>query len=34
VSLTGVVHPIFINFLVPDGISITVTGTARAQLVF
>lgn len=33
VSLTGVVHPIFINFLVPEGIPITVTGTARAQLV-
>lgn len=33
VSLTGVVHPMFINFLVPDGIVITATGTARAQLV-
>lgn len=33
VTLTGVVHPIFINFLIPEGITITVTGTARAQLV-
>lgn len=33
VFLTGVVHPMFINFLVPDGITLTVTGTARAHLV-
>jgi hypothetical protein len=33
VRLTGVVHPMFINFLVPGGITITVTGTARAHLV-
>lgn len=32
VSITGVVHPLFINFLVPEGISITVTSTARANL--
>ncbi|HEV7168917.1 MAG TPA: pilus assembly protein TadG-related protein [Micrococcaceae bacterium] len=32
VSLTAVVHPIFINFLVPDGIAITATSTARSQL--
>ncbi|MHA7305430.1 pilus assembly protein TadG-related protein [Arthrobacter sp. TMN-49] len=32
VSITGVVHPMFINFLVPEGISITVTSTARANL--
>ncbi|MGA7206727.1 MAG: pilus assembly protein TadG-related protein [Specibacter sp.] len=33
VRLSGVVHPLFINFLVPGGIAITVTGTARAHLV-
>lgn len=33
VSLTGVVHPMFISALVPAGIRITVTGTARAELV-
>lgn len=33
VVVTGVVHPLFINFLVPAGIPITVTGTARANLV-
>lgn len=32
VSITGVVHPLFINFLVPEGIAITVTSTARANL--
>lgn len=32
VSLSAVVHPMFINFLVPDGIGITVTSTARANL--
>lgn len=32
VAVTGVVHPLFINFLVPEGISITVTSTARANL--
>lgn len=32
VTLTGVVHPLFINFLVPEGIAITVTSTARANL--
>ena len=32
VSLGAVVHPLFINFLVPDGISISVTSTARAKL--
>lgn len=33
VSVSAVVHPPFINFLVPDGIPITVTSTARANLV-
>lgn len=33
VVVTGVVHPMFINFLVPAGIPLTVTGTARANLV-
>lgn len=33
VSITGVVHPLFINFLVPEGIAVTVTSTARANLV-
>ncbi|NVM97456.1 hypothetical protein G6035_02100 [Arthrobacter sp. SDTb3-6] len=33
VRVTGIVHPMFINFLVPDGIRLTVTGTARAHLV-
>ncbi len=33
VVLSGVVHPMFINFLVPDGIVLTVGGTARAHLV-
>jgi hypothetical protein len=33
VRLSGVVHPMFINFLIPDGIVLTVTGTARAHLV-
>ncbi|AIY01235.1 hypothetical protein ART_1636 [Arthrobacter sp. PAMC 25486] len=32
VSLSAVVHPMFINFLVPGGIGITVTSTARANL--
>lgn len=32
VSVSGVVHPVFINFLVPEGITITVTSTARANL--
>ncbi len=32
VSLSAVVHPMFINFLVPEGIGITVTSTARANL--
>ncbi|WP_245934419.1 pilus assembly protein TadG-related protein [Arthrobacter psychrolactophilus] len=32
VSLSAVVHPLFINFLVPQGINITVTSTARANL--
>ncbi|WP_210768546.1 pilus assembly protein TadG-related protein [Arthrobacter sp. E3] len=33
VSMSAVVHPLFINFLVPGGIPITVTSTARANLV-
>ncbi len=32
VTLTAVVHPLFINFLIPDGIAVTATGTARSQL--
>lgn len=32
VSLSAVVHPLFINFLVPNGINITVASTARANL--
>ncbi len=32
VTLTAVVHPLFINFLVPDGIAITATSTARSHL--
>jgi hypothetical protein len=32
VNLSAVVHPLFINFLVPGGINITVTSTARANL--
>jgi uncharacterized membrane protein len=32
VTLTAVVHPVFINFLVPDGIAVTATSTARSQL--
>lgn len=32
VSMSAVVHPLFINFLVPDGIAISVTSTARAKL--
>lgn len=32
VSLSAVVHPLFINFLVPGGIDIAVTSTARANL--
>lgn len=32
VTLTAVVHPLFINLLVPDGIAITATGAARSQL--
>lgn len=32
VSLSGVVHPLFINFLVPEGININVSSTARANL--
>jgi hypothetical protein len=33
VTLTGVVHPLFINILIPDGIAVTVTSSARARLV-
>ncbi|WP_343317969.1 pilus assembly protein TadG-related protein [Arthrobacter sp. TMP15] len=33
VGMSAVVHPLFINFLVPEGISISVTSTARAHLV-
>lgn len=33
VGMTAVVHPLFINFLVPEGIAISVTSTARANLV-
>lgn len=32
VNLSAVVHPLFINFLVPGGIGISVTSTARANL--
>ncbi|MET4061145.1 hypothetical protein ABIB35_002710 [Arthrobacter sp. UYP6] len=32
VVLTGVVHPPLVNFLVPDGIPITVVSEARARL--
>ncbi len=32
VTLTAVVHPLFINFLVPEGIAITATSTARSHL--
>lgn len=32
VSLSAVVHPLFINFLVPDGVKITAVSTARANL--
>lgn len=32
VTMTAVVHPLFINFLVPDGIPLKVTSTARANL--
>lgn len=32
VVLNAVVHPPVVNFVVPDGISITVTSEARAQL--
>jgi hypothetical protein len=32
VVLTAVVHPPIVNFLVPDGIPITATSTARSQL--
>jgi uncharacterized membrane protein len=32
VTLTAVAHPWFVNFLVPDGIPITATSTARARL--
>lgn len=32
VSLSAVVHPLFINFLVPAGINIGVSSTARANL--
>ncbi len=32
VSMTAVVHPLFISFLVPEGIAISVTSTARANL--
>lgn len=31
--MIAVVHPLFINFLVPEGIAISVTSTARANLV-
>ena len=33
VGVSAVVHPLFINFLVPEGISISVSSTARANLV-
>lgn len=33
VTLTGVVHPLFVSIFVPAGITLTVTSTARAQLV-
>lgn len=33
VTLTAVVHPLFINFLVPAGIAVTATSSARSQLV-
>ena len=33
VGMSAVVHPMFINFLVPGGISISVVSTARANLV-
>ena len=32
VGMSAVVHPLFINFLVPEGISISVRSTARANL--
>ncbi|MDJ0356407.1 pilus assembly protein TadG-related protein [Paenarthrobacter sp. PH39-S1] len=32
VTLAAVVHPLFINFLIPDGIAVTATSTARSQL--
>lgn len=33
VSLRAVVHPLFANFLIPGGITITASSTARSQLV-
>lgn len=33
VGMSAVVHPMFVNFLVPGGISISVVSTARANLV-
>ena len=33
VGVSAVVHPLFITFLVPEGISISVSSTARANLV-
>lgn len=33
ITLTGMVHPFLISIFVPAGIQITVTSTARAQLV-
>lgn len=32
VGMSAVVHPLFINFLVPEGTSISVRSTARANL--
>lgn len=32
VTLTAVAHPVFLNFLVPDGIAVTATSTARSEL--
>jgi Putative Flp pilus-assembly TadE/G-like len=32
VSLSAVAHPLFLNFLVPDGIAVTATSTARSEL--
>jgi uncharacterized membrane protein len=32
VTLTAVAHPVFLNFLIPDGIAVTATSTARSEL--